>query len=321
MPDTDVLVAGDTLVDFLPSHGGPPDDDTSYVPRLGGSAANVAIILDRLGVPPLFWTRFATDAFGGFLRDHFRESNIPSKYLVTDDEARTTLGVVSHSASGEWSFEFYRARGADTRLEPGTVTDATLDTVSWVHTTGVTMNVEPSRTATLELQERASDECIVSMDPNWRPDLWESREDFVAVLRGALSNVDFLIASEEDLAAAGFTAEESSTLAETVAANGPDTVVITLGDAGALCYGTSASPVPGLAHHRGYKVDVVDTTGAGDAFFAGMIASITNGVEDPERVLKLANAVGAIATTQPGAVTALSSLDDVRRFHDNVPWA
>lgn len=107
MPDIDVLVAGDTLVDFLPAHGGPPDDDTSYVPRLGGSAANVAIVLDRLDVPPLFWTRFATDAFGRFLRDHFRESNIPSKYLVTDDEARTTLGIISHDASGERSFEFY----------------------------------------------------------------------------------------------------------------------------------------------------------------------------------------------------------------------
>ncbi len=183
------------------------------------------------------------------------------------------------------------------------------------------MNIEPSRTATLELQERASDKCIVSLDPNWRPDLWDSREDFAVVLRGALSNVDFLIASEEDLAAAGFTATEPSTLAETVAANGPDTVVITLGDAGALCYGTSTSQVPGLARHEGYEVDVVDTTGAGDAFLAGMIASLTHGVKDPERALRLANAVGAVATTQPGAVTALSSLDDVRRFYDNVPWA
>lgn len=320
MDRPDILVAGDVLVDFLPSEPGPPSDDVSYTPRLGGSSANVAIALETLGVPPLFWTRFATDGFGRFLRAQFEERAIPDEYLITDDGAKTTLAVVSHDADGERSFEFYRERGADTRLSKGTVPDETLNAVSWVHTTGVTMGVEPSRTATQDLQRRASDSTTVSLDPNWRPGLWESREDFAETIRGALGNVDVLVASEEDLDAAGFDAGEPAPLAEAVADQGPHTVVITLGEEGALCFGTPDSPVPGTATHQGYDVAAVDTTGAGDAFLAGIIASLAYGVADPERMLALSNAVGAVATTQPGAVAALTSLAEIRQFHDDIPW-
>lgn len=320
MEDPDILVAGDALIDFLPSTHGPPTEEVSYSPRLGGSAANVALALDRLGVSPLFWTRFAPDDFGSFLRRTFEECDIPAEYLVTDDGAKTTLAVVSHDADGERSFTFYRDRGADTRLEPGTVTDDTLEAVSWVYTTGVTMSVEPSRTATGELQRRASRECTVSLDPNWRPGLWEGREEFSSVVRDALDHVDVVTASPEDLDAAGFHASDPIELARLVADRGPHTVVVTLGAEGAVCFGSNASPIPGVARHRGYDVDVVDTTGAGDGFLAGLIASITHGVDDGERALALANAVGAVVTTRPGAVAALDSIESVRRFHGDVPW-
>jgi len=133
------------------------------------------------------------------------------------------------------------------------VPDETLDAVSWVHTTGVTMSVEPSRAATTELQTRASGECVVSLDPNWRPGLWESRETYASVIRAALPAVDVLVASEEDLAAADLTAADPVALAEEAADAGPDTVVITLGDEGALWYGTATSPAPGVARHEGAR--------------------------------------------------------------------
>lgn len=321
MDEHDVLVAGDTLVDFLPERPGPPGEAGGYGPRFGGSSANVAIVLARLGVPPLFWTRLATDDFGEFLRGHLTKSAVSEDYLVTDPDARTTLAVVSHDQTGDRSFSFYREDGADTRLEPGVVSDDALDGVSWVHTTGVTLSVEPSRTATLDLQERASGRCTVSLDPNWRPELWTSRESYAAVVRGALDPVDVLKASSDDLAAAGFETDDHAALARRVAAHGPHTVLLTLGDEGALCFGTEASRVPGLARHPGFDVDSVDTTGAGDAFLAGFVAALTNGVGDPEYALQIANAVGAVATTRPGAVTAMTGLDSVRELAGDVPWA
>lgn len=318
--DPDVLVAGDTLVDFVPERPGPPGDAGGYAPKFGGSGANVALALDRIGVPPLFWTRLATDDFGAFLRAHFEASTVHDALIETDPEARTTLAVVSHDERGDRSFAFHRENGADTRFDPGRVPDETLASVSWVHTTGVTMSVEPSRTATLELQWRAHADCTVSLDPNWRPGMWHSRYEFGAVIRGALDHVDVLKASQEDLDAAGFDTADRESLARDVTTYGPHTVVLTLGDSGAVCYGTDDSPISGWARHPGYEVDIVDTTGAGDGFLAGFIASLTHGVDDPEHALALANAVGAVATSQPGAISALSDVDRIRRFHDDVPW-
>ena len=318
--DPTLLVAGDTLVDFVPHNPGPPGEAGGYEPVFGGSGANAAMALSRLGVPPLFWTRLATDDLGEFLRDHLAASEIPADLLVTDEDARTTIALVTHDADRGPAFSFYRERGADTRLREGTVPDETLDAVSWVHTTGVTMSVEPSRSATLELQSRASDRCTVSLDPNWRPEMWHSRHEFRAVVRGALSDVDVVTATPEELSVAGFEADEQADLARAVADEGPHTVVLTLGDAGAFCYGTGDSPVAGQAQHPGYDVDPVDTTGAGDAFLAAFIASLTHGVRDPSRALALANAAGAVATTRAGAVTALTGADPIRQFHNDIPW-
>ncbi|MFB6298135.1 MAG: carbohydrate kinase family protein [Salinirussus sp.] len=314
-----ILVAGDTLVDFVPETPGPPGEAGGYRPKFGGSAANVALALERFGLPPLFWTRLATDDFGDFLRAHLADSAIPDDLIVTDPGARTTLAVVSHDEDGDRSFRFYRDRGAGTRLETGGVPDGTLADCGWVHTTGVVMSVEPSRSATLELQERATD-ATVSLDPNWRPEMWESRHEFAAVIKGALDAVDVLKATPGDLAAAGFETPEPGALAEEVAARGPHTVLLTLGGEGAFCYGTERSPVPGRARHPGYDVETVDTTGAGDAFLAGCLGALTGGVDSPERVLALGNAAGAVATTQAGAVSALTGLERLREFHDDIPW-
>jgi fructokinase len=315
-----ILIAGDALVDFVPHNSGPPGEAGGYEPTFGGSGANAAMALDRLGVPPLCWTRLATDDLGAFLQDHFATSNIPSDLLVIDEDARTTVSLVTHDAERGPSFAFYRERGADTRLQQGTVSDDMLESVSWVHTTGVTMSVEPSRSATLELQSRAAESCTVSLDPNWRPDMWHSTHEFRAVIRGALSDVDVVTATPEELSVAGFKMGEPLQMARAVADEGPHTVVLTLGDEGAFCFGTDDSPVSGQARHRGYEVDPIDTTGAGDAFLAAFIAAVTHGVRDPNRALAIANAAGAAATTQAGAVTALTGPDALRRFHDELPW-
>lgn len=315
-----ILVAGDALVDFVPNDPGSPGETGGYRPMFGGSGSNVAMALSRLGVPPLCWTRLATDDLGAFLRAHFEASEIPPDLLVTDEDARTTLSLVTHDADRKPSYAFYRDRGADTRLHPGTVPDDTVRAMSWVHTTGVTLSAEPSRSATLELQSRAADACPVSLDPNWRPEMWHSRHEFRAVVRGALPDIDLVTATPEELSVAGFEADDHVELARSVTEAGPHTVVLTLGDEGAFCYGTDESPVAGRADHGGYDVEPADTTGAGDAFVAAFIAALTHGVRNPYRAVAIANAAGAAATTWVGAVTALTGPDALRRFNDDVPW-
>lgn len=318
--NTDVLVAGDTLVDFMPDQPRPVGSGGAFEPAFGGSGANVAMALDRLGPPPLFWTRIATDEFGDFLAGRLAESGISNRFIVRDPDAKTTLAFVSHDESGEPQFSFYRSATADTRMQSGTVPDAELDDLSWVHTTGVALSAQPSRSATLELLERSADHgCTVSLDPNSRPEMWHSPHEYAAVVRGALENVDVLKATPGDLSAGGFETDDPERLARQVTERGPETVCITLGESGSVCYGTDASPVSGIARHEGYEAEAVDTTGAGDAFMAGVITALERGLTDGHDVLALANAVGAVVTTEPGASTALTDLDRVHELYGKLP--
>lgn len=322
MTDPQVLVVGDALVDFVPDEAGAPVGETSFSPNFGGAGANVATVLSRLGSTPQFWTKIARDDFGNFLAGRIDESGVDGRFVHRDADAKTTVAFVTNDESGESTFDFFRERAADTRLTTGAVPDETLADLSWIHVTSTILSREPSRSAVLELLERAQQfDCTVSLDPNARPELWRSRELFEVVVRGTLENVDVVKGGRDDLEYAGFDVDQSTEeLALDVTERGAHTVFLTRGADGSLCYGTADSPFEGVASHGGYDVDAVDTTGAGDGFLAGVIASMTNGVRDPERVLTVANAVGSVVTTQPGALTALSDLGAVRDRCGQLPW-
>lgn len=322
MTDPQTLVVGDALVDFVPDRAGGPLAESSFEPKFGGAGANVAMVLARLGSSPYLWANLARDEFGEFLAGRLDESGVDGEFVRRDDDAKTTLAFVTHGDAGEPSFDFFRERAANGRLTTGAVPDETLRELSWVHVTATILSREPSRSAVLELVKRAQRfDCTVSLDPNARPELWRSDEAFEVVVRGTLENVDVVKAGPDDLAAAGFDVDRPpEELARAVAERGPQTVFLTLGGDGSLCYGAAESPFDGATSHPGYDVTPVDTTGAGDGFLAGVVASVNSGVSDPAAVLRIANAVGAVVTTGPGALTALSDLDAVREYCGPLPW-
>jgi fructokinase len=310
-----VVVAGETLVDFLPDRPGPLADVESFDRRAGGAPANVAVALARLDEPPTFWSRVGDDAFGDFLVETLREAGLDTGYVERDPTAKTSLAFVGHDSDGERRFSFYRDGTADTRMEPGGLPDAALADVAWVHVGGVTLADEPARSATLDLMRRARDAgAVVSFDPNARPELWTDA-NFAATAGEALELADVVKATPEDLAALGWTGDPTA-LAERVLDAGPHTALLTLGGAGAVAVADADSPFadgPTETSHGGYAVDVVDTTGAGDAFTAGAIAALVGG-ESLGSALAFANAVAAATTTGAGAMTTLPDRETVARI-------
>ncbi len=120
--------------------------------------------------------------------------------------------------------------------------------------------------------------------------------------------MDVVKATPEDLEMAGFDGETSESLATSVCEAGPHTCLLTLGGDGAHAHASDDAPwATGSATHDGYDVSVVDTTGAGDAFTAGALAALADdeASDSLESVLEFANAVAALTTTEPGAMTAL----------------
>ncbi|WP_290818689.1 carbohydrate kinase [Halovivax sp.] len=315
----DVLVAGETLIDFLPERAGPLTDVSGFDRRPGGAPANVAVALARLDRTPLFWTRLGSDPFGRYLEGVLDDERVRADFVERDPSAQTSLAFVTHDDSGDRAFTFYRDGTADTRMEPGRVPDETLADCSWVHAGGVTLSSGRSRAATLDLLERAASAgCIVSFDANYRPELWDDEATFRLVARDALVHANVCKATRRELARLGFDGETDRELARDALEADLDAVFCTRGDEGALAVaaGDAFDAMAGgpswaeSAEHGGYDVDVVDATGAGDAFLAGAIAAALDG-RDLEGTLAFANAVAASATTAAGAMAALPGRERV----------
>ncbi|MDJ1433607.1 carbohydrate kinase [Halostagnicola sp. A-GB9-2] len=307
----EVVVAGETLIDFLPKRPGPLTSVEGFDRRPGGAPANVAVALTRLESTPLFWTRVGDDPFGRYLATTLEEHGLPADSIERDPEAKTTLAFVTHDEIGDRSFSFYRENTADTRFESGTVDDRTLASAEWVHVGGVALSSGSSREAMCDLVDRASDHgCTVSFDPNARRELWPDEETFRRVTRDVLTDVDVLKATREELELLGFDGSSGDHVAHNALEVGPHTVLLTRGSDGAVAVTAPEAPWSGTAIHPGYEIDVVDTTGAGDAFVAGAIVGL-NGGRGLEETLEFANAVAATTTTATGAMTALPDLEAV----------
>lgn len=320
---TRLLVAGETLIDFVPEGRATLDAVETFHRRAGGAPANVAVGLARLQRPPLFWTRVGDDPFGDYLVRTLAEAGVRRDLIERDPDADTTLVFVSLDPDAERSFSFHRNETADTRMRPGTVGDEVLADVEWVHAGGVVLADEPSRSATLNLMERGADAgATVSFDPNARPELFEG-VGFGEVCERAVGLADVVKATAEDLVAAGIagpdaTDDDAPALAEAVCERGPHTALVTRGSGGALARATPAAPwnptdEPLVVDHEGYSVEPVDTTGAGDAFAAGAVASLSDG-ESLAETLAFANAVAARSTTAKGAMAALPTRSETAEF-------
>ncbi|WP_435147435.1 carbohydrate kinase family protein [Halobaculum sp. P14] len=288
----------------------------AYRRRPGGAPANVAVGLARLGAPAALWTRVGDDGFGDFLAERLDAAGVPGRFVERDPDAPTGLAVVGRDADGDRRFSLYLDGTAATRLRPGGVDDA-LAAVSWLHVGGVDLAYEPARTAVFDLLERAPADATVSFDPNARPSLWTAF-DYADTLDRALGLVDVVVASPEDVAPAGYggDADSETALAAALTGAGPHTALVTRGGAGAVAVSTPEAPWgAATVEHAGFDADVVDTTGAGDAFTAGAIAALSAG-RDVDAAVRFANAVGAAATTAEGAMTALPTRDEIDRLLD-----
>jgi len=318
-----LLVAGETLVDLFPDSDGDLAAVPGFVHRPGGAPANVAAGLAALGDSPGFWTRLGDDPFGDFLADALAARGLPDDFVVRGD-APTALAVVSPTPDGDRSFTFYERDTATLAFETGAVPDEALTEFDCVHVGGVALADPRGREATLDLARRAGEAGrVVSLDPNYRPALWQDSEDAEGALRDALALADVVCCSADDLAPLGLAElarHDSEAAAADLLAGGPSTVFLTRGPAGATVVSDATAAGGRVAHSLpAFDVDVTDTTGAGDAFCAGALSRFEPGLTADELrdVLAFASAAGALATTETGGLGAVPDRAAVARLADS----
>ena len=311
----DVIACGELLIDFFSTQSGVTlSQAPAFQKAAGGAPANVAVGIARLGYRAGFLGQVGEDDFGHFLADTLAETGVDMGGLRFATAARTALAFVSLRADGERSFMFYRHPSADMLWRPEDV-DATYAAGTRIfHHGSISLISEPSRSATLAaLAHARGGGALISYDPNLRLALWPAAEAARAGIMAAWPCADLIKVSEEELAfLSGETDLERR--ARALWTNRLRLLAVTRGPAGCAYFtpdGGGAVP--------GFKVKAIDTTGAGDGFVAGLLAGLLDcdlrwDTAALVRALRLGNAVGAMATTQKGAIPALPTRPAVEAF-------
>ncbi|UKY49510.1 carbohydrate kinase family protein [Streptomyces inhibens] len=310
-----IVVAGEALIDLVPSPQGPSPDGQlpALLPRRGGGPYNTAVALGRLGSPAVFCSRISTDTFGETLLHGLRSAGVDTS-LVQRGTEPTTLAVADISPDGSAGYGFYVDGTADRLF---TLPPALPDAVRALSLGTCSLVLEPGASAYESLLRREARRGVfTALDPNIRPGLIPDPDAYRARFRSWLPDLALLKLSEEDALwlAGPDVAVGDGWGAVTAAAGewlgaGPAAIVITRGGDGL----TVLTPGGGEVTVPGEKVTVVDTIGAGDTVNAALLhrldahdalsyaAVASLGADDWYDILRFAARAAAVTCSRAGA--------------------
>ncbi|MCL1802544.1 MAG: carbohydrate kinase [Eubacteriaceae bacterium] len=312
----DAVSLGEALIDFI-GIGPTKYGMQAFERNPGGAVANAIVAMSRYKLKTAFLGKVGNDMHGRFLKSTLEEAGVDTSAMILSDEYFTTLAFVGLDEEGERSFSFARKPGADMMLEWSEISKPILESTKLLHVGSISLTNEPAKSAQIESVLYAKRHgALISYDPNYRDSLWSSESEAEQAMRLMLGYADIVKASEEEiLMLAGATDPDKA--ADALLEQGARLVAITLGSKGALLATKKAR-----ASHEAYKVDVVDTTGAGDAFLGGLLYKANQAGLDIEGFgedtlagfAKFANATAAICISRRGAIPSMPTLDDTIAF-------
>ena len=249
------LVVGEALVDVVHRS----DDSVTEFP--GGSAANSAVALSRLGKPVWFHTCYAEDHYGRMLRDHLEAAGVR---LASDpgsiDHSSSAVATIGPDGAASYVFDI------SWHLNPLSL-PADVDPVM-LHTSSLAAVVSPGAEEVLAVVTALRERCLVSYDVNARPAVTGTGPEVVAKVERLAAQTDLLKASDEDLEAL-YPHRSVAESARALLDLGPAVVVVTRGGEGAEWFTSGEEgTVPAVA------VTVADTIGAGDTFGAALLDAL-----------------------------------------------
>ena len=310
--DASVICLGEALVDRLGPPGGDPAVDRPVDDRLGGAPANVACALSRLGTPVVFAGRVGSDAIGASFVDLFAQRGLDASLLQRDAVRPSRIVLVRRSLEGERQFQGFAgdegAGFADQALEP-----AALPQARWLLIGSLPLAATTSASALLfAVRQARSQGTAVALDVNWRPTFWDPVADpaagpdpmALAAIQPLLQQAALIKLAREE-ALWFFNTDDPGAIQQALPQR-PD-VVVTDG----------AAPVRWqLGSDSGQQVAfqppaVVDTTGAGDAFTAGLLH---RWAAAPQKRIRFAAACGALVCGGAGGIDPQPTQAQVEAF-------
>jgi 5-dehydro-2-deoxygluconokinase len=284
-----------------------------FTSALGGSAANIAAGVVRLGGRASLVTAVSDDAVGRFvLRELTRYGVDISHVACLGGQCRTSLAVVETRAEDCQSV-IYRNDAADLLLTEAHVADIGFEGYGALIVTGTALAVEPSRAASVSAMRQARAAGVpVILDVDYRPYSWASAADAATTCRIAAEASDMVVGNdvEWDVMAGG-----SGGLAYAGQLAATRAAIYKMGGKGSICLSDGTrfeTPI--------YGVTALKPTGAGDAFMAGLVTGLAEGLDLTSSVGR-GTAAAAIVVTRVGCAPASPSAEELDKFmrHNALP--
>jgi 5-dehydro-2-deoxygluconokinase len=306
--DLEVVTMGRVSVDLYPEQIGVPlAEVNTFAKSLGGSATNVAVAAARLGHPSAVITKVGDDGFGPYVRKALEGFGVDPRWVGTDPDLRTPIVFCEIYPPDNFPLLFYREpKAPDMNLTPE---ELDLDAIAaaplfWM--TGTGLSEEPSRTATLKALEQRSGGITV-FDLDYRPVLWKSGDEAGRIYREALRYATVAVGNQEEVEVAVDTRDPSGASAALLDL-GLDLAVVKRGPEGVL-----ARTAEGVVEAPPIEVEILNGLGAGDAFGGALCHGLLSGW-DPERMIRYANAAGAIVASRLACADDMPTREEVEQL-------
>jgi sugar/nucleoside kinase (ribokinase family) len=306
-----VLAIGEALIDFI-SDG----QQTSLVGVQhftmypGGAVTNVAITVARLGGSATLVACVGEDAPGAFLRQQLQQAGVMTEHLLTTLDASTTLAVITRNKATP-DFAIYR--GADINLTPSHLPTSLLSDISLVHTSAFALSREPLCSTILEFVALAHTAgCMITFDPNYHRQIWGLPIEPESIFARLCPFVTVVKPSLDDCIRLFGVGQAPEVYAARFLDWGAEKVVLTMGADGVLLVTPEST-----SYFPAQKIEVVDVTGAGDAFWAGLLMALLDEYNIKDAI-RTAQAVAALKLQQTGPLSR--SIDRLALYRQLDLW-
>jgi len=312
---------GEVLIDFIPLEKGKALKDViSFERAPGGAPANVAAAVAKYGGSSSMITKLGVDAFGDFLVEKLVEVGVETDKISRTSEANTGLAFVSLRIDGERDFSFYRNPSADLLLDETEINEEWFSMGDILHFCSVDLVESPMKRAhTKAIRAMKAKGGLVSFDPNVRLPLWKDAEECKNAILSFIPEAHIVKISDEELEFISGISDEENAISSLFKGD-VKAIIYTKGAHGAELYVNGKK-----FDSQGFKANVQDTTGAGDAFIGGFLYKLLESNTSREEIehlleskaeefLTFANASGALTTEGKGAISALPTLEEIQKL-------
>ena len=297
----DVLGLGEAMVEFSQIPGEPG----RYLHGFGGDTMNAVIAAARQGARTGYVTRLGDDEFGRQLLDLWRVEGVDASGVVIDPEAPTAVYFITHGSEGH-VFSYRRAGSAASRLSPKGLPFDVIASARFLHVSGISQAISASASDAVfaAIEHARSCGVRISYDSNLRLKLWPLARAR-AIIAATIPLADVFLPSLDDARVLSGL-DEPEAIFDWALSLGARNVALKLGPDGVLAG-------DGMRNERirGFAVECVDASGAGDCFAGSLLARLSAG-DDFWQGVRYANAAAALNCTGFGAVAPLPRPEAVR---------